>query len=187
MDYKKYMLRQCRPEALTKNDVKTVVNSALSQLGKSYDIKHIFRLMLFFTIPWELLPQGFRRFASDFSLSEQDTICSRVIAEAFESVGYPIRPTYIEYGQGNISRNALRLSKGLKTRGLSAFRLLRGGKSKQAFKRLMSERYTEIHLRGVRHVTPSDYDLSRFFSIIKNPDDLEIPYKNANPICKIDY
>jgi hypothetical protein len=74
MDYKKYMLRHCRPEALTKNDAKVVVNYASSQLGKSYDIKHIFRLMLFFTIPWELLPQGFRRFASDFSLSEQDTI-----------------------------------------------------------------------------------------------------------------
>ncbi len=73
--------------------------------------------MLFFAVPWELLPQGVRRFVSDFTLSEHDTICSRVIDEAFESVNYPIRPTYIEYGQGLLSKEALRYTKGIRHRG----------------------------------------------------------------------
>lgn len=185
-DYAKYMLRHCRPEALTKEDTVKVIDYALKQLKKRYDIGHIIRLMFFFATPWELFPQGVRRFVTDFSLSEQDTICSRVLAEAFESVGYPIRPTYIQYGQGSISRGALKLSKGLRDRGKSAFKLLRGGKISSAIHRLTDDRYTEIHLRGSRHVTPADYDLSRFFSVIKCEDDLSIDYWNAKTTCSIE-
>jgi hypothetical protein len=185
-DYKQYMLRHCRPDALTKEDKKKVADCALKQLGKHYDVGHIIRLMFFFAVPWELFPQGVRRFVTDFSLSEHDTICSRVLAEAFESVGYPIRPTYIQYGQGTLSRGALRISKGLRHRGKTAFRLLRGGKIGSAFSRLADDRYTEIHLRGARHVTPADYDLSRFFSIRKCEDDLNVEYWNARTTCAID-
>ncbi len=185
-DYHKYMLRHCRPDALTKEDRKKVVDHALGQLKKHYDVGHIIRLMFFFATPWELFPQGVRRFVTDFSLSEQDTICSRVLAEAFESVGYPIRPTYIQYGQGSLSRGALRITKGLRHRGKTAFRLLRGGKVGSAISRLTDERYTEIHLRGSRHVTPADYDLSRFFSIQKCQEDLNIEYWNAQTTCAID-
>jgi hypothetical protein len=184
-DYNRYMLRLCRPEALTKTDRKKVVDHALGQLKKHYDVSHIIRLLFFFAIPWELFPQGVRRFITDFSLSEHDTICSRVLAEAFESVGYPIRPTYIEYGQGSLSTGALRISKGLRYRSKTAFRLLRGGKVTSAFTRLVSERYTEIHLRGARHVTPADYDLSRFFSVVKDTQDLSIDYWNAKTSCAI--
>lgn len=185
-DYTKYMLRHCRPEALTKEDRKKVVEHSLKQLKKHYDVSHIIRLLFFFATPWELLPQGFRRFITDFSLSEHDTICSRVLAESFESVGYPIRPTYIQYGQGTLSREALRITKGLRHRGKTAFRLLRGGKIGPAISRLTDNRYTEIHLRGARHVTPADYDLSRFFSIQKSPEDLSVEYWNAQTSCAID-
>jgi hypothetical protein len=185
-DYDKYMLRHCRPDALTKEDRKKVVDQTLAQLKKHYDVSHIIRLMFFFATPWELFPQGVRRFVTDFSLSEHDTICSRVLAEAFELVGYPIRPTYIQYGQGTISRGALRITKGIRHRGKSAFRLLRGGKLGSALTRLTDDRYTEIHLRGARHVTPGDYDLSRFFSVQKNPQDLSVEYWNAKTSCSIE-
>ncbi|HMO17534.1 MAG TPA: hypothetical protein PKA63_08455 [Oligoflexia bacterium] len=184
-DYYNVMLRHCRPQALRKEDRGKVIQHAISQLGKTYDISHILRLMVFFAVPWELFPQGVRRFVSDFTLSEHDTICSRVIAEAFESVNYPIRPTYIQYGQGVLSKEALRFSKGFRHRGKSALLLLRGGKIKSAFERLTNERYLEIQLRGSRHVTPADYDLSRFFTVIKNKNDLQIDYWNAKVTCSI--
>ncbi|MFN8389271.1 MAG: hypothetical protein U0136_03170 [Bdellovibrionota bacterium] len=182
-EYAGLMLRHCRAEAITPDDAERVVDSALSQLGRMYDVKHILRLLLFFSFPWELLPETLRRFSSDFTLSETDRICSRVVSEAFHSVGYPIRHSEIVRDRGALHNTALGFAFGLRHRGKSAAKLLAGGRVRAAFTRLTDKRYTEIHLKGERHITPADYDLSRFFSIIKDDDDLSIDYKNARSLC----
>jgi hypothetical protein len=182
-EYTGLMLRHCRAEALTSDDAKRVVDSALSQLGREYDVKHILRLLLFFSFPWEFLPETFRRFTTDFTLSETDRICSRVVSEAFHSVGYPIRHSEIVRDRGALHNTALGFAFGLRHRGKTAAKLLAGGRVRAAFSRLTDKRYTEIHLKGERHITPADYDLSRFFAIIKDRDDLGIDYKNARSSC----
>lgn len=185
--YHGLMLRHCRPEALTKKDRQSVVSEALAKLGKNYDIRHIIRLLFFFAFPWEILPETPRRFITDFALSEKDTICSRVISEAFHSVGYPIRPSSLiqkEKG-GFIYKNTLNLTLALRHKTKTTLKLARAGKVKKAIDRFSGRNYSEIHLRQSRHITPADYDLSRFFSVIKDPDDLKINYKEAKISCEI--
>ncbi len=184
-DYVGLMLRHCRPEALKKDDVQRVVDCALGQLGREYDVKHIFRLLLFFAFPWEVLPESVRRLSTDFTLSETDRICSRVVSEAFHSVGYPIRHAELIRDRGALHRTALGFATGLRYRSKTAAKLLAGGRVRAAMTRLTDRRYVEIHLKGERHITPADYDLSRFFSVIKDGEDLDIDYHGATSFCPI--
>lgn len=184
-DYIGLMLRQCRADAMGSEDIERVVDNALEQLGREYDVQHILRLLAFFVFPWELLPESFRRLSTDFTLSETDRICSRVVSEAFHSVGYPIRAAEIVRDRGALHTRALGFAMGLRYRGKSAAKLLAGGRVRAALTRLTDQRYTEIHLKGERHITPADYDLSRFFSVIKDNEDLAIDYKNARPMCPL--
>jgi hypothetical protein len=176
-EYVGLLIRHCRAEAITPDDLKKVVQKALGELGKTYDIKHIFRLLFFFIFPWELLPESLRRFGRDFTLSESDTICSRVLSEAFHSVGYPIRPIEVIENRAASNAKAIGVVSALRNRGRTAVRLLAGGRIKAALTRLTDERYLEFHLKASRHITPADYDLSRFFSVIKDRDDLTLDYK----------
>ena len=184
-EYVGLMVRQCRPEALEAEDKERVIDIALSQLGRRYDLKHIIRLLFFFAFPWEVLPESFRRFITDFTLSEDDRICSRVLAEAFNAVGYPIRPLEVIENRRTVHKKALGYASALKHRGRSAALLLAGGRVGAALERLTDERYLEIHLKGARHITPADYDLSRFFSVIKDTEDLKIDYQHAKTLCPI--
>jgi len=184
-DYVGLMLRHCRAEALNKEDCERVTEVALSQLGREYDIKHIISLLFFFAFPWELLPSSWRRVVRDFTLSEDDRICSRVLSEAFHSVGYPIRPLRVVPHRGVVENKALGIAVGFKKRSKSAVKLLLGGRVKPAINRMTSKKYAEIHLRGPRHITPSDYDLSRFFSVVKDKEDLSIAYREAKTLCSL--
>lgn len=184
-EYVGLMVRHCRPDALTAEDSEKVLRHALSELGRQYDIGHIIRLLFFFAFPWEFLPESLRRFATDFTLSESDRICSRVLSEAFHSVGYPIRPLEVIQNRRAVYNQALSFASGITHRGKSAARLLAGGRLKSAVTRLTSKRYIELHQESARHVTPADYDLSRFFSIIKDENDLAIEYNQAAALCPL--
>ncbi|MCC6220813.1 MAG: hypothetical protein IT291_06205 [Deltaproteobacteria bacterium] len=180
------MVRHCRPQALHYEDIQRVIDLALAQLGKRYDLKHIIRLLFFFAFPWELLPTGFRRMVTDFTLSEDDRICSRVLSEAFYRVGYPIRPFNVIRTPPSTHERAKGVASGIRHRGKSAAALLAGGRVNAAFKRITDKRYVEVHLKGTRHIVPADYDLSRFFAIIKDEEDLSIDYRNARTLCPVE-
>ena len=184
-EYAGLMVRVCRAEALLKEDLDIVISQALSQLGREYDIKHIIRLLFFFAFPWELLPETLRRTITDFTLSEDDRICSRVLSEAFHSVGYPIRPLRVLHDKGPIHSRTFTLAKGLRSRSKSSMKLFRGGRWLSAFNRMTDKKYAEIHLKGARHITPADYDLSRFFSVVKSEEDLKIRYRDAKVLCPL--
>ena len=177
------MVRHCRATALSASDRKLVVERALSQLGREYDSRHIGRLLLFFGFPWELLPEGWRRAVTDFTLSEDDRICSRVVSEAFHSVGYPIRPLEVLRNKASPAKKTLAIARSIKHRGRSAVRLLAGGRLKAAVNRLTDDRYAQMLMRGTRYITPADYDLSRFFDVIKNPEDLSLDYRSAEALA----
>ncbi|MCB0343469.1 MAG: hypothetical protein KDD66_00045 [Bdellovibrionales bacterium] len=179
------MIRHCRPEALKTGDRDRVVELALQELGREYDVTHILQLLLFFAFPWEILPEFLRRIVRDFTLSEDDRICSRVLSESFHQVGYPIRPINVIENKKRLHNKALTVASGIKHRSKTAARLFAGGRFKAAVNRLADKRYYEFHMRGTRYIVPADYDLSRFFSVIKNPDDLKIDYRQAKSLVPL--
>jgi Permuted papain-like amidase enzyme, YaeF/YiiX, C92 family len=90
--YAAFHTRICRPVALSVADAGSVVDYALSRLGHTYDLKNMFDLARYL-LPMPPLPSRWRR--RILALGSGDptkAICSTLIAQAFQSVGYPILP-----------------------------------------------------------------------------------------------
>ena len=85
-------LRICRPEGLTPQDARQVVNYVLGRLGDRYDLKNVFDLARYL-LPTPPVPTSWRRRMLALGSSDPTrAICSTLIAEAFETVGFPILP-----------------------------------------------------------------------------------------------
>ncbi|PJD94134.1 MAG: hypothetical protein CK424_00850 [Legionella sp.] len=98
-------------------------------MGKKYDVRHLLDLARFL-FPWGLFPRKWRSTLFQHNaMQPTEDICSSMIADAFQSVHYPILP-FIHEG----NRNQMELVK-----------------------------------RNSRLFTPSDFDYSPFFSVIKYP------------------
>lgn len=127
--YKDEHIRILRLEWLTDKDVSRVLAFAVSHLGRAYDMRQILDLARFM-FPWHIFPRRWRSSLFQHNaLQPTKDICSTMIAEAFQSVGYPILPL-IQYKE--------------------------------------NKEPVYIH-RNVRLFTPSDFDFSPFFAIIKYP------------------
>ena len=87
-----YNTRICRPVGLTPEDRSKVVRYAVERIGYDYDLKNIIDLMRYF-LPQPPVPARWRRRMIALGSGEPTrAICSTLIAQAFESVGYPILP-----------------------------------------------------------------------------------------------
>jgi hypothetical protein len=87
-----YNTRICRPVGLTPEDRNAVVRYATERIGYDYDLKNIIDLMRYF-LPQPPVPASWRRRMIALGSGEPTrAICSSLIAQAFESVGYPILP-----------------------------------------------------------------------------------------------
>jgi Permuted papain-like amidase enzyme, YaeF/YiiX, C92 family len=90
--YTTYNTRICRPVSLVPEDREKLVNFMLSRLGTRYDTKNIFDLLRYF-LPTPPVPVRWRRRMIALGSGEPTrAICSTLIAEAFESIAYPILP-----------------------------------------------------------------------------------------------
>ncbi len=90
--YAQMHTRICRPVGLNEDDRNRVINYAIARIGHHYDLKNVFDLMRYL-LPTAPVPTRFRRRL--LSLGSGDptrAICSTLIAQAFESVHYPILP-----------------------------------------------------------------------------------------------
>jgi hypothetical protein len=127
--YKNEHIRILRPSTLLPEDAQKVIANVIQQIGHKYSLRHLFDLGRFI-FPWRVLPREWRSslFQQNISQSVED-ICSSMIANAFQSVNYPILPAIEEKDE---------------------------------------EGHTLIH-RNPRLYTPSDFDVSPFFDIIKYP------------------
>ncbi len=127
--YKKFHVRLLRPNGLTGTDAQLVINNAMKKLGTQYDVRQLLDLARFL-FPWGLYPRRWRSSLFEHN-AQQPTkdICSSMIAEAFESVDYPILPLIDEDYEKKI----------------------------------------EFIRRNVRLYTPSDFDYSPYFAVIKYP------------------
>jgi hypothetical protein len=90
--YRGEHLRICRPQGLCPDDAQRVIAYAIRRLGSDYDVRHLVDLARFF-LPWAVLPRRWR--STLFEGRAGDTtrhLCSCLLAEAFDSVDFPILP-----------------------------------------------------------------------------------------------
>jgi len=88
----RFNLRICRPVGLSSADLDRVIAYMKDSIGRSYDLKHVFDLARYL-LPQPPVPKRWRR--RMLALGSGDptrAICSTLIAEAFQSVRYPILP-----------------------------------------------------------------------------------------------
>lgn len=85
-------LRVCRPVSLTAAETDAVLDHAIARIGHRYDLKNIIDLVRWLLptppvpVPWR------RRLIALGSGDPTRAICSTLVAEAFQSVRYPILP-----------------------------------------------------------------------------------------------
>ena len=94
--YRTYNTRICRPVGLTDDDRHNVVRYMIDRIGLAYDLKNIIDLVRYL-LPTPPVPVRWRR--RMISLGSGDptrAICSTLIAQAFQSVRYPILPSIEE-------------------------------------------------------------------------------------------
>ncbi|MCF6215676.1 MAG: hypothetical protein L3J58_05830 [Emcibacter sp.] len=90
--YKYYNTRICRPKDLSKEEITRLINYAINRIGHQYDMKNIIDLGRYL-FPYPPVPIFVRR--RMLALGSGDptrAICSTLIAQAFQSINYPILP-----------------------------------------------------------------------------------------------
>lgn len=90
--YKNEHLRICRPKGLSKSDRQKVIDFSLSQLGYDYDVRHLLDLARFL-LPYGIFPRRWRStLFHKYAGRSTRNVCSYILAEAFNSVNFPILP-----------------------------------------------------------------------------------------------
>lgn len=121
--YGGFNTRICRPVGLTADDRDRVVNYMIQSLGRQYDLKNVIDLARYL-FPTPPVPTRWRRRLIAFGSGDPTrAICSTLIAQAFQSVQFPILPI------------------------------------------IDSEEV--LHIRHHSLFTPSDFDISPYFEVIK--------------------
>ncbi|KFN47718.1 YiiX/YebB-like N1pC/P60 family cysteine hydrolase [Arenimonas composti] len=132
--------RICRPVGLRADEIEALIRFMLDRKGITYDLKNIFDLARYF-IRTPPLPGSMRRRMLALGSGEPTkAICSTLLAQAFESIRYPILPE-VEIADG---------------RGDAASR----GASERARREI-------LHIRHHSLYAPRDFDVSPFFQIVK--------------------
>ena len=97
--YKDYNIRICRPYGIIESDLNHVIEQVIGRLGMHYDDQNIIAIAL-------MVLQTLWRPNSKHTIqacmgncNDYQVICSGMIAQAFQSVGYPIVPTLLPQTQ----------------------------------------------------------------------------------------
>ncbi len=90
--YETYNTRICRAVGLSDQEKQDVVDFMVGKLGVKYDLRNIFDLMRYL-LPTPPVPVRWRRRMLSIGSGEPTkAICSSLIAQAFQSIPYPILP-----------------------------------------------------------------------------------------------
>ncbi|HEX2216861.1 MAG TPA: YiiX/YebB-like N1pC/P60 family cysteine hydrolase [Xanthobacteraceae bacterium] len=87
--YSRFHTRVCRPVGLSEPDCAKVCRYAMERVGLAYDLKNITDLMRYL-LPLPVPQRWRRRMIALGSSDPTKIICSALIAQAFQSVRYPI-------------------------------------------------------------------------------------------------
>jgi len=135
--YRDAHTRICRPVGLSEQDRHRVASFTIERIGYQYDVKNIVDLARYL-LPTPPVPSRFRRSLIALGSGEPTrAICSTLIAQAFQSVRYPILPR-VEYVHDPNSPV----------------------KDPQAQKEILAIRHHSLF-------APRDFDISPYFSIVK--------------------
>jgi len=97
-------VRICRPVGLSDEDRDRLIAFVIARIGYTYDLKNVWDLARFL-FPMPPVPEGWRRNLLTFGSGEPTrAICSSLIAQAFESVRYPILPDLESRADGSSRR-----------------------------------------------------------------------------------
>jgi hypothetical protein len=100
--YAKDNVRICRPKGLSRQDAQHIIAHAVNKLGNQYDVRHVLDLARFL-LPWTIIPRKFRSsLFNEHAGQSVRTVCSSMIAEAFESVHFPVLPLIKAHEKTNI-------------------------------------------------------------------------------------
>lgn len=98
-----YPLRICRPVGLGRKDLERLIAFAYGRVGHRYDLRNILDLARYL-LPLPPVPPPWRRHMLALGSGDPTrAICSTLIAEAFQSIPYPILPISVE-GQAKLFR-----------------------------------------------------------------------------------
>ncbi|HYP63245.1 MAG TPA: lipo-like protein [Acidocella sp.] len=90
-DLAPFRIRICRPISLTPEDADIIIAHATARLGVQYDLKHVFDLARYL-VPLPV-PRSWRRRAIALGSGDPTrAICSTLVAESFQTAGYPVLP-----------------------------------------------------------------------------------------------
>jgi hypothetical protein len=104
--YAAFQTRVCRPVGLTEEDCDLVCAFAVARIGYDYDLKNIVDLMRYL-VPLPVPRRFRRRMIALGSGDPTKRICSALIAEAFQSVRYPILPRVTREENREVRRDIL--------------------------------------------------------------------------------
>ncbi len=94
--------RICRPVGLSPEDCSNLIDFAVAHIGDSYDLKNVVDLARYL-LPTPPVPVSWRRRMLYLGSGDPtQAICSTLLAQAFQSVRYPILP---KVTQGDDGRN----------------------------------------------------------------------------------
>jgi hypothetical protein len=90
--YERFHTRICRPIGLTEKDSQRIIEAGIARIGQTYDLKNLVDLVRYL-LPTPPVPVRWRRRMLALGGGEPTrAICSTLIAQLFQSVGYPILP-----------------------------------------------------------------------------------------------
>ncbi|HKJ24275.1 MAG TPA: lipo-like protein [Myxococcota bacterium] len=142
-------LRLCRPHRLRPEHLKTVLDDTVAAIGWRYDLRNVVDLAKHFVSVW-VFPSRLRRERERMGSDVQtEVICSSLIGQIYQRVGFPVAPT-VTYPAGVGGLDPAR------TGIMRRFFVRRGFEPQAVFRR-----------RHPTLLTPRDFDLSPFFESIK--------------------
>ncbi len=102
-DYDGEHLRICRPRGITRKDSQAVIEYAIKELGKDYNVRQIMDLARFM-FPYWFLPKRWRSSLFEHNPGRPTkTVCSTMMAEAFARVRFPIIPVIHQDEEGKLT------------------------------------------------------------------------------------
>ncbi|MBV1702417.1 MAG: lipo-like protein [Hyphomicrobiales bacterium] len=137
-DYTRMATRICRPIGLTPDEQRALSDFVTTRIGEQYDLKNVIDLARYL-LPTPPVPTRFRR--KMIALGSGDptrAICSTLIAQAFQSIRYPILPSMEDIENMDTSDPITQ-----------------------------AQREKLLHIRHYSLFTPADFDISPYFQIIK--------------------
>jgi hypothetical protein len=100
--YSRAHTRICRPVGLSADEIRVVTDFAVDRIGLAYDLRNTFDLLRYL-LPTPPVPSRLRRRMIALGAgSPTRAICSTLIAQAFQTIDYPILPPVEDIASGQL-------------------------------------------------------------------------------------